>query len=78
MFASPGRHPTDEKGIAVIRPAEMKHGRRKNWREREFAQLAIRTLVGATRSKILNHMQLPDVNDWLRQNSDWRASFYFS
>ena len=67
----------DEKGIAVIRPPKTKHGPRKNWREIEFAQLAIQALYGATPPKVLNGTKLTRrINDWLKDNPDWRSSGY--
>jgi hypothetical protein len=63
--------------IAVIRPARTRHGPRKNWREDEFAQLAIQALQGANPPKHQNYSKLHhDVNEWLRGNPDWRSRGY--
>jgi hypothetical protein len=51
------RFDINEKEIAVIRPGRTKHGPRGNWRELEFAQLAIQSLHGA-RPRHLNRSQL--------------------
>ena len=44
--------------IAVIRPANTKHGLRANWNALEFAQLAIQALQGSSPSKNQNFSQL--------------------
>jgi hypothetical protein len=68
---------TDDKDVAIIRPAKTKYGRRRNWREFEFAQLAIQSLYGANPPRILDHSKLTrDVNAWLRGNVDWQSSGY--
>jgi hypothetical protein len=59
---------------AIIRPARTRHGPRKNWREDEFAQLAIQALQGANPPQHQNYAKLHrDVNEWLRGNPDWRS-----
>ena len=60
---------------AVIRSASTKHGLRQNWRELEFAQLAI--FQGANPPKHQDHAKLTRaVNEWLRNDPGWRASGY--
>lgn len=68
----------DEKGIAVIRPAKTKHGPRKDWREFEFAQLAIQALYGATPRKILNHATNAGRQRLDMQNSEWLHQVTYS
>ena len=58
--------------VIVIRTGKTKHGPRGNWRELEFAQLAIQSLHGAPPPKHLDRSKLTrDVNAWLKNNPDW-------
>jgi hypothetical protein len=85
-MAEPKEHPTRKTSItvdaktsiavdaAVIRPASTKHGPRQNWRELEFAQLAIQALRGSNPPKHQDYSKLTrDVNEWLQNDPDWRA-----
>jgi hypothetical protein len=66
-------------GGYILRPAQTRYGPRgARWRQLEYAQAAIGALFsGGLPPAHLNHSRLKDdVNAWLAQVPQWRASGY--
>ena len=74
-----GGHSNLVAGSYILRPAQTKYGPRStHWRELEYAQVALGALFsGGLPPAHLNHSRLADdVNAWLAQVPQWRASGY--
>jgi hypothetical protein len=59
----------------LIKAAETKHGPRQNWRQGEYAQVAIQTLYPGQLPRNIDRSKLTaDVNDWLNANSNYSTT----
>jgi hypothetical protein len=55
--------------LIQVQPAKTKHGFRRNWRELEYAEIAIQELYPDMPPRDLNQKKLvTDVNKWVRNN----------